>query len=193
MFANALIYLFGFSGVGKLTIAKTIAEKLPCVIVDNQLINNPVFKVVEADGKTLLHSGVWREIRKIREAVYNALCYLAKPETNFILTNELLQEVPGDASLFAEVEAIAEVRGSAFIPVRLLCDREELLKRVQSPGRKEQCKLVDTENFLYKKGDYTVLKPKHKNLLELDVTSLTPEEAAKIIFTKLKETYDTEL
>lgn len=184
---NTIVYLFGFSGTGKLTIAQALGDFAAFTIVDNQLINAPVFKAVAADGVKPLPLGVWREIRKIREAVFNTLTYMSPKEMNFVLTNELFTEIDGDKKLFEEVEAIAETRGAKFLPVRLICEKEELLKRVQNPDRKKRLKQIDAESLRTKIQDFTVLKPSHKNLCELDVTSLSAQDAAKIIWNKLGE------
>jgi shikimate kinase len=49
---GALIYLIGFAGCGKLTIAKAIQKKIDCILVDNHLINNVIFSLIDPDGKT---------------------------------------------------------------------------------------------------------------------------------------------
>jgi len=47
--AGNIVHLIGFPGVGKLTIAKEIVrQRSDFVLVDNHLINNPVFSVVNA-------------------------------------------------------------------------------------------------------------------------------------------------
>ena len=47
---NTIVYLIGYAGTGKYTIAKEIAVLTGAVIVDNQLINTPIFSVIAADG-----------------------------------------------------------------------------------------------------------------------------------------------
>jgi hypothetical protein len=43
---NTIVYLIGYAGTGKYTIAKELVLLTGAVIVDNQLINSPVFSVV---------------------------------------------------------------------------------------------------------------------------------------------------
>ncbi len=45
---NTIMYLIGYGGTGKYTIAKEIAALTGAVVVDNHLINNPVFSVVRS-------------------------------------------------------------------------------------------------------------------------------------------------
>lgn len=181
-----IFYLIGFSGTGKLTIAQALQKRIDAVIIDNQLINQPVFVAVRADGMTPLHPGVWREIRKIREATFNAICYLADKETSFILTNELF-EGTSDARIYDEVEAVAETRNSIFVPVRLICEQNELLKRVTHAEREMKLKMRSAEMLQHKFDTLCLLKPSHSNLLELDVTHLQPMQAADMIFTHAKQ------
>ena len=177
---SILFYLIGFAGTGKYTIAKALREKTGAIIVDNQLINAPVFTVVNADGVTSLHPGVWREIRKIREAVFNTLCYMAAPDLSFVLTNELFVQ-SSEHKIFDEVHSVAETRRSLFVPVRLTCERDELLSRVQSVDRKERQKETSPEALAARLDSLELLKPDHSNLLALDVTRLSPEDAANLI------------
>ena len=54
---NSIIYLLGHYGVGKLTVAKAICAVTGARLFDNHLINNVVFSLIEADGKTTLPRG----------------------------------------------------------------------------------------------------------------------------------------
>ena len=45
-----IIYLFGIPAVGKYTTAKAIAAKTGAIVVDNMLVNLPVFTVIGYDG-----------------------------------------------------------------------------------------------------------------------------------------------
>ena len=63
---NTIIYLIGFAGTGKYTIAKEICRLTNARLVDNHLINNPVFSLIRADGKTLLPESVWEKTWAIR-------------------------------------------------------------------------------------------------------------------------------
>jgi hypothetical protein len=51
---NTIIYLIGFPGTGKYTIAREIAQQEDFRLVDNHLVNNPLFNLIHADGITPL-------------------------------------------------------------------------------------------------------------------------------------------
>ncbi len=86
---NTIIYLIGFPGTGKYTIALELANRTTIRIVDNQLINNPIFSVIGADGKTRLPNIVWDKVGVIREAVLDSICTLSPPDFSFVFTNVL--------------------------------------------------------------------------------------------------------
>ena len=56
---NAVVYLLGPYGVGKLTIAKELCAETAAILVDNHLINNPILSVIGADGVTPLPAQTW--------------------------------------------------------------------------------------------------------------------------------------
>src|SRR5262245_14156257 len=85
---NLFVYLVGFAGTGKLTIARAFARLVGAKVVDNHWINNPIFGLIDSDGVTPLPDEVWAQIAKVREAVLETIATLAKPETNFVLTHQ---------------------------------------------------------------------------------------------------------
>src|SRR5215468_4980006 len=115
---NVILYLIGFAGTGKLTIAKAILARAPFLLVDNHFINNVVFRLIDTDGKSPLPPRVWENVRKVRAIVFDTLRELAQPARNFVLTNQLVEGAAEDEKVFQEVRALARARGAAFLPVR---------------------------------------------------------------------------
>ena len=132
---NTIVYLIGYGGTGKYTIAKEIAKLTGAVIVDNHLINNPVFSVLGADGKTLLPASVWPKIEGIRRIVLDTIAELAQPEASFLFTNVLYEGEPNYRRWYEDVEILATKRKARLVPVLLRCKPEELYRRVTSPER----------------------------------------------------------
>lgn len=66
------------------------------------------------------------------------------------------------------------------MPIRLLCDEEELA-RVSTPTRRERLKSTDVQASLDKSRQARVLDPKHRFTLDLDVTSNTAQASAAAI------------
>jgi len=178
---NTIIYLMGFPGTGKLTIAKEICAQADMRLVDNHLICNPVFSVIENDGKSPLPECVWSNVAKIRDVVFDTLVGLSPAKHNFILTNVLTRNDREDAVIFQKVFAMAKARKSQFIPVRLIIEERENLKRVVSPERKLNMKHIKPEGLLRVRKDNGVFLSGHENEFTLDVTHLPAQDAAKAI------------
>lgn len=182
-----IIYLIGFAGTGKYTIAKKICQLTGARLVDNHLINNPVFSVIHQDGgKTPLPETVWEKTWAIRDIVLETILTISPPDFSFVFTNDLVEGWPDDLILFSEVEGLASKRGSLFIPVRLLCSEDELCSRIVSPDRAERFKDINPLNAQEKSRTHSVLKVAHPNTLDLDVTQCSAQKAAERIIAHIK-------
>jgi len=178
--STIIVYLIGKPGVGKYTIAKALASDYGFILCDNQLINNPIFELLQYDGYTKIPDFAWDSIARIRTEIFEFLTKI--PQNNYILTNNLYDD-DGDKRLYEQVKKMAETRGSLFVPVRLLINQSEHLKRVINPSRRERWKSIDPQDVY----DETPLLPIiHPHLLELDVSNLSANEAAKKITNHIK-------
>ncbi len=178
---NTIVYLIGYRGIGKYTIAKTLAGLTEAVLVDNYLINTPVFSVLGASGNTLLPAEIWPRIEHIRQIVLDTIAELAKPEASFLFTNELYEGKSRDRRWYEDVASLASKREALFVPVLLHCAPEENDRRVASAERATRFK--DTHPDLVREQSRTnqLLRIDHPNRLELDITHLSPGEAAQAI------------
>ncbi|ULH16515.1 hypothetical protein MF271_08045 [Deinococcus sp. KNUC1210] len=179
-----LLYLLGWPGVGKLTVAKELARRTGWRVVDNHFIADPVFHVIGADGSTPLPEGTRQLIGQVGDAIYEAMTRLAPAHLGFVLT-KVLMETPEDRDNSSRVEGIAQQRGAVFLPVLLTCDEPGLRARVTSPGRAERLK-PRTEAVLDRYfAQYTQLIPEHPHLLTIDTTELHPPQTAELILSHL--------
>ncbi len=177
---STIIYLTGRPGVGKYTIAKELAKKYGFIICDNQLINNPIFELLQYDGYAKIPSFAWDTIGKIRNEILDFLTKV--PEKSYVLTN-WLEETDGDRRLFEQVKNIAEKRGSLFIPVQIEITKDEHLKRITQPERRDRWKSINPEHA----GDTSpLLSITHPNLLKIDVSNLSADKAAEMIMNHSK-------
>jgi len=184
---NTIVYLIGYAGTGKYTIAREIAALTGVVIVDNHLINNPVFSVVGVDGITPLPAGVWEKIAGIRRIVLDTIAELARPGASFLFTNELYEEMPVDRRLYEDIAILAAKRQALFVPVILHCEPEELYRRVASPERAVRFKLRNADRTRENIRTNRLLHVDHPNCLELDVTYLSPIQAAQAIIAHVEK------
>lgn len=166
--------MIGKPGVGKYTIAKEIA-KSGYVICDNQLINNPIFTLLNYDGFAEVSDKAWHYIDKIRDVVFDFIA--SETEHNYVLTN-VLNEDEEDRQLFEDVKNIAKKRHAIFVPVKLTISREEHLKRIQNRDRLKRFKSIDPDDVNDNVG---LINIKHDNLIEIDVSALEASAASEKI------------
>jgi len=150
---NTIIYLIGIPAVGKYTTAKAIAKLTGAKVVDNQLINNPIFTVAGYDGtdKIPVPKEAWTAIEKVRRTVLGFIRHHAATDASFVFTN-VLQDAPGDRRLFRRIERLAKTRGGIFVPVWLTCKPSEIRRRKNRPDRRERMKDIDLTNINFLLG-----------------------------------------
>lgn len=183
-FENTVIHLLGYPGVGKYSIAKEFAKLAGFRILDNQLINNPVFTVVGADGVTPLDSRVWGYCERIRQIVLEAVSELAEPDANFVLTNFPTSD---DDIALSKTIAIFESRGSGYYPVYLTCDLDTHKQRVVSEDRVHRMKEIDPNGPEKNRNNKPLYYLDYPNRLEFDISSGTPHSAALEILTRISD------
>ncbi len=178
---NTIIYLLGFPGTGKYTIAKEICAQTGAKLLDNHLINNPLFSLIEKDRIAPLPERIWDNVAQIWDAVLDTMIHISPAHYSFVLTNALTDEGEIDRSWFNRVQNGAVERGATFIPVRLKCSIEENERRIVQPNRAERLKEIDPTSPKRNAENHTVLTTDHPHLFNLDVTNLTAEKAAQTI------------
>lgn len=183
---NTIVVLIGFAGTGKYTIGRALAERTGARLIDNHLINNPIFKVVNVDGVTPLPPAVWGKVSEIRRLVYEAIREISPPDLSFIFTLELRESEPNAHRAIHDLQELADARRSLLVPVRLVCDVEELCRRVTDPARRERLKEISPELARKKMEEHTVLNPQHENTRTIDVTAKSPAESADAILLEIE-------
>jgi shikimate kinase len=180
---NTIFYLIGFPATGKYTIAKELTKIDKVRLVDNHLINNPIFSLLTPFKK--LPDGVWDNILKIYDIVHDTIINHARKDDSFVCTNVLFEGEPLDVDLFSRVKNVANKRNARFIPVRLTCDLKELEKRIVNNDRKERFKLTDPKIAKAICEKKILFIPKENNTINIDVTNKTPKEVVQEILKKM--------
>lgn len=178
---TTIIYLTGKPGVGKYTIANELASRYNFIVCDNQLINNPIFELLQYDGYNKIPEYAWEVIGNIRRCIFAFL--VKENQKSYVLTNNLYED-SGDKVCYAEVVYIAEARGSLFIPVRLLINQDEHLKRVTNLNRRDRYKSIDPQEAY---DERQLLALEHPNLLKMNVSNLSPQDAAEVIMNHISK------
>jgi hypothetical protein len=118
--------------------------------------------------------------------VLDTIATLSAPESNFIMTHAGYDDDSEDWKIYNAIASAAERRGALFIPIRLLCAEEELLRRVVRSERASKLKSMDPAAASRDAKGRNVLAVNHANGMTLDVTALSPQEAARLIVTHIQ-------
>jgi hypothetical protein len=172
-----LIFLHGFPGVGKLTVARELATLTGFKLFHNHLTVDLVTSVFDFGSEQFveLREKIWLEV--FSEAAETDL-------TGLIFTFAYDRTVSD--SFIGKVQSIVESSGGTVLFVELTCSREELERRLTSPTRQEFGKLTSLELFR-ELGDAGAFKdfgiPSSR--FTLDITTLSPNEAARLVVKEL--------
>ena len=187
---NTIIYLIGIPAVGKYTVAREIGRLTGAKVVDNQLINNPVFSVIGYNGSDTFPfpKGAWIHIGKIQRAVLAVIRDFCSPDASFVFTNVLDARALDDKTCFRRIERLAKERKAGFFPVWLTCDAQVLRKRKNTTERKARLKDIDLTNISWYLQEFEVLRVPHPNALILDTSHSAPSQTALRILDHVQAT-----
>lgn len=180
---NTIIYLIGVPAVGKYTVAKEIGRMTGAKVVDNQLINTPIYSVVGYDGTSTFPfpKGAGAHIEKIRTAVLTVIRDFCPPDDSFVFTNVLDAKDPVDKAIFRRIERLAKHRKAGFFPVWLTCEADVIRQRKNSPERRARLKDIDLTTIEWWLQEFEVFKAQHPNALTLDTSHCEAAQTAQRI------------
>jgi len=189
---NTIIYLIGIPAVGKYTTARAVARRTGAKLVDNHLINNPIFSVAHLDGtdRYPFPRGGWKYIGQIRRAVLAFIREFGHQDESYIFTNVMGWD---EIRPFREIERLAKKRNALFVPVWLKCSPAELRNRKATPQRRRMMKEIDTTNIRRWTEEFRELDVPHPNRLDIDNTNIKPAQTAKIILAHVEQLRRTDV
>ena len=167
-----LVFIYGPPGVGKLSVAKELARLTGYRLFDNHVSIDCVRPVFDFGTEPF-----WRVVGTIRNLIFEEA---AAGGVSLIFT--FVYSHPQDLPNVERMCGLFEARGGRTLPVRLLCTREELERRLPQPKRAEAGKLASLETFHELLTRHDLFSPiPDRESLELENTSLAPEEVARLI------------
>lgn len=172
---SMLVHINSYSGVGKLTIGRALAERLGGKLLDNHSIYNIAFALTEFRSPEFYDT-----VRAARDLAYRRV--LALPATTpVILTNWYTKGSEWGEENWDAAIALARGRPSMLAVVILRCAPDENERRIQSSGRDAMRKPRDTALVGANRKDQPLIDRGGDRLLDLDVTGLPAEAAATAI------------
>ncbi|KAF1957478.1 hypothetical protein CC80DRAFT_560826 [Byssothecium circinans] len=146
---SRIIFLNGFPGVGKLTIARALQTKLQALNIPTRLIDNhvlidtaqavipgrsPDHKALRSKIRFLVFEALAREFEKMHESQTPTDDEATSPGLTVIMTRCLTRTAP-DISVFHETLNLARVAKVPIFFFNLVCGEEEHRKRFLDPER----------------------------------------------------------
>jgi tRNA uridine 5-carbamoylmethylation protein Kti12 len=187
----AIVHLIGYPGAGKYTIAQQLARVAALdgrrfVVVDNHHTSNVIFAVLDVDGVRPVATEVWDRVGEVREALYRTIEEISPPEWSFVFTNVLSDGDPTDEAIVRRVAQLAATRGNPYVPVRVVCAPDEILRRVPNPDRQQRMKWIDARAVRAFMDEHELVNLDQQLALEVDVTTGSAEDAAQSIFAHIR-------
>ena len=185
---NVIVYLIGPPGVGKYSVGKLLAELMPAKLLDNHYWCNPVFEIIEPDGRTPLPPAVWDRTNAVLTAVLETVATLAPPDRNYVFTHAIWDDGghPLDFMIAGQILSVAERRNAKALVVRLSCRATELSGRIAAEERAKRLKTTDVSQA----ERLARLEPMNLNhgwIVDLDTTELRPEAVADFVMAEISK------
>ena len=182
MLTNNIILLMGIAGCGKMTIGEAFVKQNPyfkLVTPDSSL--DPILKLLGDNEQVWwsLDKKGWAAVNQALDVTLYTIAEVCPKESNFVITSEMLADNPYHQNYFERVKHAATKRGAKLTPVRLICELDKLLDRVQGDSRLAYFKTRDVELIKKRFAEEQVFFTKMPNELTLDVTHLTPDASAE--------------
>ena len=177
---NTVIYLVGPPGVGKMTIGRILANALDARLVHNHLWLNPVFSLIEPDGKTTLPREVWPLVAQIRHAVFETATTLVPASQNLVFTHAAVTENELNETIAQDIIRVARKREARLLVAQLTCSPEILAARVLSHERRLLLKEVDAHAARVN-ANFPPFDVKHPSKFHLNTTNLEAQDSAREI------------
>ena len=181
-----IVHLIGYPGAGKYTVARHIARLAAddgrrYVVLDNHHTSNVIFAVLEVDGVRPIAREVWDRVGDVREVLYRTIEDMSPREWSFVFTNVLTDGEPTDEAIVRRIAELAVARQIPYVPVRLVCARDEILRRVTNADRHERLKWIDPGAVGAFIDEHQLIEVDGHPLLQVDVTARPPDDTARLI------------
>jgi hypothetical protein len=185
------IYINGYPGVGKLTIARELLTLLPqpARLVDNHLLIDPVAALLERG------SDEYQALRKaVRLTILLAIARSSELKSTNIVFTDSQSSSPLGSIVAKDYFDSAKNRGCPFFSIRLVCAEEEHFRRAVDGRRQNDgtTKLTDINILRQIRMQEDIFSFGGPLELTLDVSRMSPDVAAREIVEFVKQNLTSE-
>jgi hypothetical protein len=167
-----IIVLNGYPGVGKLTIGQELISRISGRLLDIHSVYNIAFALTEFKSPEFIAT-----VEKI-ETIAHDLILALPSDVPVVLTTVLAGASDWGDAEWQRIVRLGHER-SPLLVVHIHCDLDENIRRIESAGRGAKRKPRDAEMARRNQAQGKILAGGDEaNLLRLDVTGLSPVEAA---------------
>jgi aminoglycoside 6'-N-acetyltransferase len=186
-YENYIILLIGFAGTGKRTVGEALASETHFRFSHQHSWYDPILNLLGEDYKVWweINEKGWEKLNAVRDVIFSTITDVCSPSSNFIISHEMIDKDPYHKILYNKVLDMVEKRHAHFLPIRLICEENELVKRVQAEDRKKYFKNRDAEFIRKRRHEHEVFRTNHPHEITIDTTHKSPDEVVKIIIEKL--------
>ena len=172
-----LIFLHGMPGVGKLTVARELSKLTGFRLFHNHLTVDLVLSLFEFGSQPFV---------ELRERIWlDTFAQACDAKLEGLIFTFAFEKTVRDQFVPNLVKRV-ESQGGEVLFVNLQCDSAELERRLTNPAREQFGKLISLELFRQLNSNGTFDTPDNvPNRISVDITNITPLEAARKIATEL--------
>lgn len=169
-----IVHVNGWTGAGKQTVCRLLADQLGARFIHNHTLHDIAIACAGFDDPDR-----WPLYETVRAAAYSVLANRRISE-NFVMTNSLCKGSARECDAWTKIVDLAILRRVPLVPIVIVLDVEENCRRLQSTERVGR-KLTDPSELKRYLGEDELLLPDVPELLVLDVTDLTANQASSRI------------
>ncbi len=168
-----LIFLHGLPGVGKLTVARELAELTGFKLFHNHLTVDLVGSVFAFGSQPFI---------ELRETIWLVVCRRAAEARLPGLIFTFAYDRTVSSSFIGNLLSVVATSGGQVLFVELKCSPEELERRITHPSRQEFGKLNSLDQFRQLNEDGAFVDPGiPAERLVVDISELPAGDAARLI------------
>jgi chloramphenicol 3-O-phosphotransferase len=167
-----LIFLFGPTASGKLTVAQAFAARRGFKLFHRHLVEDMASAVFDWGSSNYVRVREYNLLQVFREAV----------DANYSLVFTFLPERTTRESFISHTKVVVERLGGEVVFVELTCPEAVIEARITNPDRRRWGKVTDVARYraLKAEGAFSY-RPMPTPQISIDTSAVDPDEAARRI------------